>query len=96
MTTQKTIMLQVGIMKLCNKEAKKENIIENNNSELKQAMQIPVNVDLSGVDSRIANLENKLQRTINAVQKLINNPPVINNSAKNVDNTSEKKNEFWK
>ena len=91
MTTQKTIMFQVGIMKLCNKESKKENIIEKNNFEATTVVNTPVNVDLSEVDGRIVNLENKLQRTVNAVQKLINNPGVINNSAKNVDNQSEKK-----
>ena len=91
MTTQKTIMFQVGIMKLCNKEVKKEHIVESSNIQTEPQAIVPANVDLSGVDNRISNLENKLQRTVNAVQKLINNPPVVNNSAKNVDNTSEKK-----
>lgn len=92
MTTQKSIMFQVGIMKLCNKEELQEstinaggNITANSNNPVTNT------IDLSGVDSRIGNLENKLQRTVNAVQKLISNPTVINNSSKNVDNSTEKK-----
>ena len=98
MTTQRSIMFQVGIMKLCNKEEKKvqqvdvksnsstntsrDNINTNNNNS---------NIDLSGIDSRVSNLEDKLQKTVNAVQKLISNPKVINSSSKNVDNYAEKK-----
>ena len=90
MTTQKTIMFQVGIMKLCNKNLNTEsnNVIEST------PMAVNVtdnNVDLSEVNGKISNIENKLQRTINAVQKLISNPGVINNSGKNVDNNMEKK-----
>lgn len=87
-TTQKTIIFQVGIMKLCNKNLKSEN--EGNTIE-KMPIMTENNVDLSGVDKRISNLENKLQKTVNAVQRLITNPGIINSSAKNVDNSSEKK-----
>ena len=87
MTTQKTIMFQVGIMKLCNKEI----VIEKTNNTQNAAPVAPANVDLSEANNRILNLENKLQKTVNAVQKLINNPSIMNNSAKNVDNSSEKK-----
>lgn len=89
MTTQKTIMFQVGIMKLCNNNLNTE--IKNNNiDETPIAVSNTVS-DFSEIDSRISNIENKLQRTVNAVQKLISNPGVINNSGKNVDNETEKK-----
>ena len=87
-TTQKTIIFQVGIMKLCNKNLKSEN--EGNTIE-KMPIMTENNIDLSGVDNRISNLENKLQKTVNAVQKLVTNPGIIKSSAKNVDNSSEKK-----
>ncbi|MBQ3407893.1 MAG: DNA polymerase III subunit gamma/tau [Clostridia bacterium] len=91
MTTQKTIMFQVGIMKLC-----KNNIDTEVKSNVVAETPIAIKVsdkpaDFSEIDSRISNLENKLQKTVNAVQKLISNPGVINNSAKNVDNNTEKK-----
>ncbi|MBR2744433.1 MAG: DNA polymerase III subunit gamma/tau [Clostridia bacterium] len=92
MTTQKTIMFQVGIMKLCNqnlKTEKEQNSVEQ--TPIAIPVETPSNVDLSGVNSRISNLENKLQKTVNAVQKLVSNPEIINSSAKNVDNSTEKK-----
>jgi len=91
MTTQKTIMFQVGIMKLCNKnlDEHKNNVIDDT-----PVSSIDTNnsVNSDEFDERISNIENKLQRTVNAVQKLISNPGVINNSGKNVDNSTEKKN----
>ena len=91
MTTQKTIMFQVGIMKLCNNNLNSE--VKNNTIEATPITTTTASsgADLSEVDGRISNIENKLQRTINAVQKLITNPGVINNSGKNVDNNTEKK-----
>ena len=90
MTTQKTIMFQVGIMKLCNKNLNSE--IKNNNiEETPIEISNAVTTDYSEVDSRISNIENKLQRTVSAVQKLIANPGIINNSGKNVENNTEKK-----
>ena len=90
LTTQKTIMFQVGIMKLCNANLnteQKNNTIE----ETPIAIKVADSIDTSEFDDRISNIENKLQRTVNAVQKLINNPGIINNSGKNVDNSTEKK-----
>lgn len=88
MTNQKTILFQVGIMKLCNKNLKSE---EKKNTIDQTAMEVQ-NIGISGdMENRISNIENKLQRTINAVQKLVNNVQVINNSAKNVENSQEKK-----
>ena len=106
MTTQKTIMFQVGIMKLCTKETEKINNVnmqnensntsnnENNAKKITENASQNIagnNIELSNVNNRISNLENKLQKTVNAVQKLLTNPQVINNSAKNVDNPTEKK-----
>lgn len=91
MTTQKTIMFQVGIMKLCNNNLStevKNNIIESTPMAIKVSES---NVDFSEYDDRISNIENKLQRTVSAVQKIISNPGFINNSGKNVDNDTEKK-----
>ncbi len=97
LTSQKTIMFQVGIMKLCNKALEKREFQSNTNL----IEQTPItqansnnNINLKEVDDRIENLENKLQRTVNAVQKLIANPNVINNSESNVDNSIEKKNKI--
>lgn len=106
MTTQKTIMFQVGIMKLCTKETEKINNVNmqnensNTNNNENNAKKITENasqniagnnIELSNVNNRISNLENKLQKTVNALQKLLTNPQVINNSAKNMDNPTEKK-----
>ncbi len=90
-TTQKTIMFQVGIMKLCNKNLDGET--KNNKIEqTPMAIKVADAPNMDEYNSRISNLENKLQQTVNAVKKLINNPQVINNSGKNVDNSYEKKN----
>ena len=106
MTTQKTIMFQVGMMKLCTKDemtkinnennniAKKVNKEENNNFEALKNENINTNnttTELTKFDNRISNLEDKLQKTVNAIQKIINNPELINDSSKNVDNSPEKK-----
>ena len=110
MTTQKTIMFQVGMMKLCSKKAvqpsnyssqkivnnventnstKGQNATETTNNASVQATQLEKE-NLNIVNSRLANLEEKLQKTVNAVQKIITDPSVIHTSEKNVDNTSEK------
>lgn len=90
MTTQKTIMFQVGIMKLCNKNLNDE--VKNNKIEqTPMAIKVADNPNLEKYDNRISNLENKLQKTVNAVQKILENQQVINSSAKNVDNSHEKK-----
>ena len=92
MTTQKSIMFQVGIMKLCSKDQKDEITTSYIQNTLEKSVSSNSNnIDFADIDNRISNLENKLQRTVNAVQKLISNPEVINNSAKNVDNNTEKK-----
>ncbi|MBO5179188.1 MAG: DNA polymerase III subunit gamma/tau [Clostridia bacterium] len=88
MTTQKTILFQVGIMKLCNKNLKSE---EHKNTIDQTPMEVQSVAISEDIENRISNIENKLQRTINAVQKLLNNIQVINNSAKNVENSQEKK-----
>ncbi len=94
-TTQKTIMLEVGIMKLCNTEncnnsddkSDKSNTknIENkgnmiNNNE-------PVVINNSELENKIKQLENK----INQISNLI-----IHNSGTNVDNIPEKSNNIRK
>ena len=92
MTTQKSIMFQVGIMKLFSKDQKDEITTSYIQNTLEKSVSSNSNnIDFADIDNRISNLENKLQRTVNAVQKLISNPEVINNSAKNVDNNTEKK-----
>lgn len=109
MTTQKTIMFQVGMMKLCSKQTTVEstnNGTQNSSADIVQKKVSSENImpasqasvqnsqfqkeDLNIVNSRLANLEEKLQKTVNAVQKILTNPQVINKSAKNVDNESAK------
>lgn len=102
MTTQKTIMFQVGIMKLCSKQTIVSNATQTTSSEQKEKVyqDIPVEKnmqtyqtskeDINVINSRLANLEEKLQKTVNAVQKLLTNPEIVNKSAKNVDNQSTK------
>lgn len=87
MTMQKTIMLQVGIMKLCSKEdisseEKIQEAVTSNNASGE--------LNSPELDNRIKNLETKLQKTVNAVQKLLTNPEIIHNSLQNVDNNTEK------
>ena len=100
MTTQKNIMFQVGIMKLCSPtDNQPKNIVqpENNTSTnvTPQATQVIQNVAMSNdelmtVNSRLSNLEGKLQKTVNAVQKIIDNPEIIHTSSKNVENEPRK------
>ena len=79
-------------MKLCSKDQKDEITTSYIQNTLEKSVSSNSNnIDFADIDNRISNLENKLQRTVNAVQKLISNPEVINNSAKNVDNNTEKK-----
>ncbi len=104
-TTQKNIMFQVGIMKLCSasdvKSAEKTVISTSEDTAKEVATQslnsVQVvqssglsNEDLMTVNSRLSNLEGKLQKTVNAVKKIIDTPQIIHNSEKNVDNASAK------
>ena len=103
MSTQRTIMFQVAIMKLCNKNLEaspNKNAIEqtplqnsnisNSSDALNKINEGTPNSSNENVDSRLSNLENKLQKTVDAVQKLIKNPEIIHSSEKNVDNSTEK------
>ena len=92
MTTQKTIMFQVAVMKLCNK-----NLEANPDKSSEKQTPLPVsnianssNIDIDNVDERLTNLEKKLQKTVDAVQKLVTNPEIIHSYEKNVDNNSSK------
>lgn len=80
MTTQKSIMFEVGIMKLCIKKEENQSI----NSAEKNKINENTGINLEPINNRISNIETVLK-------KIINNQKVINNNAKNVDNTSEKK-----
>ena len=83
MTTQKTIMLEVGIMKLCilqesvvNNPTNTSNYTPDNSAE--QNYSSKINTEL---ENRIKQLESKINKMSNLV---------IHNSATNVDNSSEK------
>ena len=99
--TQKTIMLQVGIMKLCSRENNSEVSTTTNNAEVEKNAEIPsknftneINDESKNLDGRISNLEIKLQKTIDAVQKLLADPQIIHNLGQNVDNSMEKKTNY--
>ena len=80
MTTQKSIMFEVGIMKLCIKKEENQSINSAENNKINEN----TDINLDPINNRISNIETVLK-------KIINNQKVINNNAKNVDNTSEKK-----
>ena len=80
MTTQKSIMFEVGIMKLCIKKEENQSINSAENNKINEN----TGINLDPINNRISNIETVLK-------KIINNQKVINNNAKNVDNTSEKK-----
>ena len=86
MTNQKTIMFQVGMMKLCSGDVSKEAVTIGNTQVVSEIPSENMNV----INSRLANLEEKLQKTVNAVQKLLTNPEIIHKSLKNVDNGGER------
>jgi len=83
MTTQKTIMLEVGIMKLCSlKDTKQDtvaNIMPNTMPNTNNVTNVPaININY---ENKIKELEDKMDK----ISKL-----VIHNSGTNVDNSSEK------
>ena len=80
MTTQKSIMFEVGIMKLCIKKEENQSINSAENNKINEN----TGINLDPINNRISNIETVLK-------KIINNQKVINNNAKNVDNISEKK-----
>ena len=83
LSTQKTIMLEVGIMQLCsNEETEKVNNLANN-SEIKQQVIIKNNEN----NKSNAELENKIKQLEQKINQLSN--IVIHNSVPNVDNPSE-------
>ena len=98
MTTQKTIMLEVGIMKLCNFYNESDYQTNNDSSA---NMQNTSNVyknfenvsstgsgELKTENADIIDLKNKIKQLDSKIDKISN--LVINNSATNVDNSVEK------
>ena len=98
MTTQKTIMLEVGIMKLCNFYDESDYQTNNDSSA---NMQNTSNVyknfenvsssgsgELKTENADIIDLKNKIKQLDSKIDKISN--LVINNSATNVDNSVEK------
>ena len=92
MTTQKTIMLEVGIMKLCNQvENKQPTAIQNAEPIVNQNIQPAVYASFPKETQSLQNnkeLENKVKELENKINKITN--LVIHNSGTNVDNSSEK------
>jgi len=102
MTTQKTIMLEVGIMKLCTIKDSGDNVQEKSNS-IKVQQFIPNNVVSASSDSIMHNnistsnsstIQNndEISKKINYLETKINqlSNMVINNSGTNVDNSTAK------
>lgn len=95
MTTQKTIMLEVGIMKLCNKEEIHE-VVVNQPEDKKVSSNIEPAVyasfpsepasQVGGVNNK--ELENKVKELEDKINKITN--LVIHNKGTNVDNSTEK------
>ncbi|MCR5147082.1 MAG: DNA polymerase III subunit gamma/tau [Clostridia bacterium] len=95
MTTQKTIMLEVGIMKLCNKEEVHEVIVgrpesrkENSNIEPAVYASFPSEPVNQVAEVNNKELENKVKELENKINKITN--LIVHNQATNVDNTAEK------
>lgn len=94
MTTQKTIMLEVGIMKLCTIQEDAVNQNNNLNNVYKNFETTGANIAnlMSNNSSNTLevdkNLENKIKELENKVDKISN--LVIHNSGTNVDNSTEK------
>ena len=100
MTTQKTIMLEVGIMKLCTIETtiSRETITNNSNvsntvyknfENVESVVQNSSNINnVNASNANTVALENKIKQLESKIDKL--SGLVIHNSGTNVDNSSEK------
>ena len=90
LTTQKTIMLEVGIMKLCSKT---QSSIENSNQENHQPVVMKTieynENNIKPQAQQNLQIENKIKQLETKIDQLSN--LVIHNSATNVDNHSENK-----
>ena len=99
-TTQKTIMLEVGIMKLCNLENTPTSNSESSNSNSKtQTSGVYAsfsNEEKNNSSSNTSNaeIENKIKQLESKIDKISN--LIIHNSATNVDNSAEKSNNIRK
>ncbi len=95
MTTQKTIMLEVGIMKLCAIKDVDDNVQVKNNATAQQFIPNSVVSELNNVStSNSSTIQNNddISKKINYLETKINqlSNMVINNSGSNVDNMSQK------
>lgn len=95
MTTQKTIMLEVGIMKLCNCDQKSgDEIVQNKNSDVSNNVYKNFDNNLGNPGQNIgdtannSNLEKKIIELESKINKITN--IIIHNSEINVDNSSTK------
>lgn len=95
-TTQKTIMLEVGIMKLCNISNETANNTQSN-EKIADSQTSGVYASFSENEKSVSSsnsnnveLENRIKQLENKIDKISN--LVIHNSATNVDNASEKSN----
>lgn len=95
MTTQKTIMLEVGIMKLCNCDQKSgDEIVQNKNSDVSNNVykNFDNNLGIPGQNigdmANNSNLEKKIIELESKINKITN--IIIHNSEINVDNSSTK------
>lgn len=95
MTTQKTIMLEVGIMKLCNCDQKSgDEIVQNKNSDVSNNVYKNFDNNLGTPGQNIgdmannSNLEKKIIELESKINKITN--IIIHNSEINVDNSSTK------
>lgn len=95
MTTQKTIMLEVGIMKLCNCDQKSgDEIVQNKNSDVSNNVYKNFDNNLGtpgqniGDTANNSNLEKKIIELESKINKITNT--IIHNSEINVDNSSTK------
>ncbi len=95
MTTQKTIMLEVGIMKLCNCDQKSgDEIVQNKNSDVSNNVYKNFDNNLGtpgqniGNTANNSNLEKKIIELESKINKITNT--IIHNSEINVDNSSTK------
>ena len=95
MTTQKTIMLEVGIMKLCNCDQKSgDEIVQNKNSDVTNNIYKNFDNNLGNPGQNIgdmannSNLEKKIIELESKINKITNT--IIHNSEINVDNSSTK------
>ena len=95
MTTQKTIMLEVGIMKLCNCDQKSgDEIVQNKNSDVSNNVYKNFDNNLGNQGQNIgdtannSNLEKKIIELESKINKITNT--IIHNSEINVDNSSTK------